>query len=31
FFRFRPADAGAWEKLLDQAAYDRLLNANADA
>ncbi|MDU1800730.1 MAG: glycine cleavage system protein H, partial [Pseudomonas aeruginosa] len=25
------ADAGAWEKLLDQAAYDRLLNANADA
>ena len=30
-FRFRPADAGAWEKLLDQAAYDRLLNANADA
>lgn len=31
FFRFRPADASALDSLLDQAAYDRLLNANADA
>ncbi|MGV8301858.1 glycine cleavage system protein H, partial [Pseudomonas aeruginosa] len=31
FFRFRPADAGAWEKLLDQAAYDRMLNPNPGA
>lgn len=31
FFRFRPADAGAVAALLDQAAYERLLNANADA
>lgn len=31
FFRFRPADASALDGLLDQAAYDRLLNANADA
>lgn len=30
WFFLRPADAGAWE-LLDQAACDRLLNANADA
>lgn len=31
FFRFIPADAGAVAQLLDQDAYDRLLNANADA
>ncbi|MBU1330651.1 MAG: glycine cleavage system protein GcvH [Gammaproteobacteria bacterium] len=31
FFRFRPADASALDGLLDQAAYERLLNANADA
>ena len=31
FFRFRPADASAVDGLLDQAAYERLLNANADA
>lgn len=31
FFRFRPADASAVAALLDKAAYDRLLNANADA
>jgi glycine cleavage system H protein len=31
FFRFRPADASAVAALLDQAAYERLLNANADA
>ena len=31
FFRFRPANPGAIAELLDQAAYDRLLNANADA
>jgi len=31
FFRFIPADAGAVAQLLDQDAYDRLLNASADA
>ncbi|MBV7564052.1 glycine cleavage system protein GcvH [Pseudomonas sp. sia0905] len=31
FFRFRPADAGALAGLLDQDAYERLLNAKADA
>lgn len=31
FFRFRPTDASAIDGLLDQAGYDRLLNANADA
>ena len=31
FFRFRPANASAMAELLDQAAYERLLNANADA
>lgn len=31
FFRFVPADASAVASLLDQAAYDRLLNANDDA
>lgn len=31
FFRFVPADASAVSALLDQDAYDRLLNANADA
>ncbi|MDT4888714.1 Glycine cleavage system H protein [compost metagenome] len=31
FFRFRPVDASAVAALLDQAAYERLLNANADA
>ncbi|MGX5220493.1 glycine cleavage system protein GcvH [Pseudomonas segetis] len=31
FFRFRPANPSAINDLLDQAAYDRLLNANADA
>ncbi|ARU89516.1 glycine cleavage system protein GcvH [Pseudomonas sp. M30-35] len=31
FFRFRPANPNAINDLLDQAAYDRLLNANADA
>ncbi|MDP2245551.1 glycine cleavage system protein GcvH [Pseudomonas sp.] len=31
FFRFRPTDASAIAALLDQAAYERLLNANADA
>lgn len=31
FFRFRPANASAVADLLDQAAYERLLNANADA
>lgn len=30
FFRFRPQDASAVADLLDQAAYDRLLNASAD-
>ncbi|HGY9624260.1 glycine cleavage system protein GcvH [Pseudomonas juntendi] len=29
FFRFVPADANAVGKLLDQAAYDRLINENA--
>ncbi len=29
FFRFRPADASAVAALLDQAAYERLLNAHA--
>ncbi|MBF8721580.1 MULTISPECIES: glycine cleavage system protein GcvH [Pseudomonas] len=29
FFRFVPADASAVGKLLDQAAYDRLINENA--
>ncbi|MDD2088888.1 glycine cleavage system protein GcvH [Pseudomonas guariconensis] len=31
FFRFIPADASAISGLLDQGAYDRLLNANDDA
>lgn len=31
FFRFRPQDADALAGLLDQAAYDRLLNASQDA
>lgn len=31
FFRFRPVNASALADLLDQAAYDRLLNATADA
>jgi len=31
FFRFIPADASAVSGLLDQGAYDRLLNANDDA
>lgn len=31
FFRFRPVNASAVADLLDQAAYERLLNANADA
>ena len=31
FFRFKPADADAVAKLLDQDAYDRLIKANADA
>jgi glycine cleavage system H protein len=31
FFRFRPTNASAVADLLDQAAYERLLNANADA
>ncbi|MCU1715726.1 glycine cleavage system protein GcvH [Pseudomonas sp. 5P_3.1_Bac2] len=31
FFRFRPTEASAIDGLLDQAGYDRLLNANADA
>lgn len=31
FFRFRPSNPSAINDLLDQAAYDRLLNANADA
>lgn len=29
FFRFVPVDANAVGKLLDQAAYDRLINENA--
>ena len=31
FFRFRPVDASAVAGLLDQEAYDRLLQANAHA
>ncbi|AVF56728.1 UNVERIFIED_ORG: glycine cleavage system H protein [Pseudomonas parafulva] len=31
FFRIKPADASAVSALLDQEAYDRLLNANDDA
>jgi len=31
FFRFRPSDVDAVAGLLDQAAYDRLLKANAEA
>ena len=31
FFRFKPADASAVAKLLDQDAYDRLIKANAEA
>ncbi|MCM2461508.1 glycine cleavage system protein GcvH [Pseudomonas sp. CG7] len=31
FFRFKPTDAGAVAKLLDQDAYDRLIKANAEA
>ena len=31
FFRFRPSNADAVAELLDQAGYDRLLKANADA
>lgn len=31
FFRFRPTDAAALAGLLDQDAYERLLNAKADA
>ena len=31
FFRFKPADADAVAKLLDQDAYDRLIKANAEA
>ena len=30
FFRFRPQDASAVADLLDQAAYNRLLNASDD-
>lgn len=30
-FRIKPADASAVSALLDQEAYDRLLNANDDA
>ena len=29
FFRFKPADASAIARLLDQAAYERLIKANA--
>ena len=29
FFRFQPADASAIARLLDQAAYERLIKANA--
>ena len=31
FFRFKPADASAVAKLLDQDAYDRLIKAQAEA
>ncbi|MFW9267464.1 glycine cleavage system protein GcvH [Pseudomonas sp. D2-30] len=31
FFRFKPTDADAVAKLLDQDAYDRLIKANAEA
>ena len=31
FFRFKPTDASAVSKLLDQDAYDRLIKANAQA
>ncbi|MGR4973957.1 glycine cleavage system protein GcvH [Pseudomonas sp. LARHCG127] len=31
FFRFKPTDASAVAKLLDQDAYDRLIKANAEA
>ncbi|MBK4989844.1 MULTISPECIES: glycine cleavage system protein GcvH [Pseudomonas] len=31
FFRFKPADMSEVTALLDQQAYDRLLNANDDA
>lgn len=31
FFRFKPTDAAAVAKLLDQDAYERLINANAQA
>ncbi|MBK5003456.1 glycine cleavage system protein GcvH [Pseudomonas sp. S60] len=31
FFRFKPADMNDVTALLDQQAYDRLLNANDDA
>ena len=31
FFRFKPSDASAVAKLLDQDAYDRLIKAQAEA
>ncbi|SDZ67820.1 glycine cleavage system protein GcvH [Pseudomonas sp. NFIX28] len=31
FFRLRPSDASAMDHLLDQAAYDRLIQDQADA
>ncbi|MBT9570774.1 MAG: glycine cleavage system protein H, partial [Pseudomonas umsongensis] len=31
FFRFQPADAAALGQLLDQAAYDRLIQDQIDA
>jgi len=31
FFRFKPSDAAAVGKLLDQDAYDRLIKAQAEA
>ena len=31
FFRFQPSDASAVAKLLDQAAYDRLIQDQTDA
>ena len=31
FFRFQPADAAALDQLLDQAAYDRLIQDQIDA
>jgi glycine cleavage system H protein len=31
FFRFQPADAAAVSQLLDQAAYERLIQDQTDA